>query len=186
MTKKNIAIIQRMLSGVHGDRAGLKKIGTDGGFFYAMDGYRLVQFSDCSDDLPLFTEEEKHLCPNYRRYVEDANRQLYSKTVEIPYKAEDIRRWHKRNLRHDKRIPFCLGINAVNNRTRCFGINGSFLADAMETTKSNRIQIPDDFTSLMIQGNGFTWIIMPVMMEWARECNKTMTIPVIEPEITYL
>lgn len=151
------------------------KVRMANGFYYATDMFRIVRFEDMIDDMPLYADNE---CPlDYDKYFNAAAGCEYD-ALEIPYTASQIKAWCKGEKQKTKcaKIPFKLGTFVKPNIIpRWIAINSDFLIDAMETTKSNIVHIPKKNSSmLLMQGNGFVWLIMPVILE-GYESDKHMT-----------
>ena len=149
---------------------------SDTGFYYAMDGYRIVRIEPMEFHgaaLPIFDINSK--LPNYKLYFEDANKSQY-KNITIPYTANQIEKWYKENLKAGNKKVYTFGerIN-IPNRRIWFGINPKFLIDAMRTTGSQIVSIPDKGNKIIIQGKGYVWIICPVACKDDYECNHYMT-----------
>jgi hypothetical protein len=162
MLKKYENIIKRVLNP---NREDMSKVGFDRGFYYAFDGYRIAQFEEKPNDLPVYGENEHQ--PNYKKYAEDAANVNYTELV-IPYTVKQIKEWDKENKKIDKnlRLPFKLGVKAhfKNGRSFRLGINHKFLTDAMETTGSNKLWIPKYGCCMLMKGNGFVWLIMGIQL----------------------
>lgn len=177
MTKKNQKII---MGTCNPDESNLAKVAfdTETGFYYAMDGYRLVRVEMtefCGAEIPVFDDNDKVVLPNYKRYVEQANTTNYT-MVEIPYTVAQIKKWRSANLKRKESLPFTFGIR-INNPYRkvWFGINPKFLTDAMETTGNNRIYIPEKGSNFFMEGNGYLWIICAVECKDSFKSNHSMT-----------
>lgn len=158
MLKKNIKIIERTLNR---EKENLSKIIADNGYFYAMDGYRMVRCEDIPDGLPVFEKNESH--PNAEVFMTRAAEQTYREFV-VPYPIEALKKWRTWLRKNKKREPYILGISGEtsNHRKHWFGIDITFLIDAIETTGSYVIKVPERYTAMVMEGNGFGWIIMPV------------------------
>lgn len=169
MLNKFEKIIKKVINPNHEQT---KKLVFTDGFYYATDGFRVVQFGveNTIADAPVFEENEKQY--NCKRKYEQANETDYD-SLEIPYTTEQIKSWVKetKKIHKDLKIPFKLGTTA--GRT-WIGINPKFLTDAMETTGSNILFVPHKGKGLLMQGNGFAWIIMPIMLQ-GYESDKHMT-----------
>ena len=75
MTKKNQKIINGVLNK---EKKNLSKVAfeTDTGFYYATDGFRMVRIEVsemCNAEIPLFTDKDKVVLPNYKRNYQTAN-----------------------------------------------------------------------------------------------------------------
>lgn len=169
MLKKFEKIINKVINPKHEQT---KKLVFKDGFYYATDGFRVVRFGieNTIADAPVFEEGEKQY--NCKREYEQANEIDYD-SLEIPYTIEQIKAWVKETKKIHKglRVPFKLG--TTTDRI-WIGINPKFLIDAMETTKSNILFVPHKGKRLLMQGNGFVWLIMPVMLQ-GYESDKHMT-----------
>lgn len=158
MLKKNIKIIERTLNR---EKENLSKIIADNGYFYAMDGYRMVRCEDIPDGLPVFEKNESH--PNAEVFMIRAAEQTYREFV-VPYPLEVLKKWRTSLGKNKIKIPYMLGMSGKTSigSEHWFGINISFLIDAIKTTDSYVIKVPEKFTGMVMEGNGFTWLIMPV------------------------
>ena len=187
MTKKNQKIINGVL---RTDKKEFSKVSfdTDTGFYYATDGFRMVRIEIgemCNSEIPLFTEEDKVTLPkNYINGYRDANKIEYTK-VFIPYTVAQIKKWKSLNFKAGRKIPFTFGMK-INypyhcNRKGWFGIDTKYLIEAMETTGSQHIYVPNEGYQFLMEGKGYTWLICAVECKDDFECNKHMTeIPVME------
>lgn len=170
MLKKHEKIIAKVLSP---GRDQFAKIGYDKetGFFYATDGYRMVRIDAehlASTCLPIFDEflGDKH--PDYGKYIKPYA-DMEFETITIPYNLKTLKEWQADNDAHDRRIPFYLGKRLNGNSfTPYIGIDPRYLIDAIETTGSYDVLIPKKGMQLIMQGNGFLWIICPVQAN----CNE--------------
>lgn len=176
MLKKNAKIV---MGTCNPTKENLKKVYFDPetGFYYAIDGYRLVRVEVTEMDTSLVEVfEDMHGAPNFANYFRRANEAQYT-TVEIPYSAKQIDDWRKACNKKKDRLPFTFGIkgNSAFGRNWWVGINPKFLVDAMLTTGSQVIGIPDRGNMLVMEGNGYTWLIMPVECKDDYERNHTMT-----------
>ena len=165
MLKKHETIMKRAMCP---DKNDLAKVGFENGFYYAANGYLIVRSEDRPSTLPIFDDTENH--PNYSKYFETACDVPYH-DVTIPYTVQEIRDWIKDCRKRALRFPFKLG---TRDSTYWVGINPKFLADAMETTKSNVVSVPEKGHMLLMQGNGFVWLIMPIALR-GDEKDKNMT-----------
>ena len=167
MLKKYERIIKKSLCP---DKADLAKIGFVDGYYYAANGYVMVRCEERPNDLPIFGKSENH--PNYLRYIEEAADASHYK-VTIPYSPKQIRDWIKtyKKKTGGLRRPFNLG---AMDSTYWVGINPEYLADALETTQTNEVWIPEQGHMILIQGNGFVWLIMPIALQ-GFEKDKHMT-----------
>lgn len=177
MLKKNQKIINSVL---RPQKEQLSKVAfdTETGFYYALDGFRLVRIEPAefnNAEIPVFESDTNVTLPNYKKYCQDANEVEYTE-VTIPYTIKQIKEWYKENQKRKERLPFTLGkkINGYK-QSGWFGINPQFLIDAMETTGSNKISIPDRGASVVMQGKGYLWIIMSVLCKNEYEKNHKMT-----------
>lgn len=169
LTKKEERIINSVLNPT---KENLSKVGHAEGYWYAMDGFRLVRFEQPPNELPIFEENEQK--PNYKYYFEDVANKEIQCTQKIPYSVEQIKAWSKTH----KGMAFELGVMAKISSRTCFwlGINPKFLVDAMTTTGSNEIKIPSKGAMLIIEGNGFTWLVMGIRMKTDQSIFSKMTI----------
>lgn len=158
MLKKNIKIIKGTL---RPEKEEFSKVIPYGGFYYTCDGFRMVRFKELPDELPLFKDNEPHF--NVEFGILRAAEQIYREFV-VPYPIEVLKKWRTWLRKNKKREPYRLGISGEtsNHRKHWFGIDITFLIDAIETTGSYVIKVPERYTAMLIEGNGFTWIIMPV------------------------
>lgn len=157
MLKKYIKVIENLIaigkSGVCADKC---PINTEfnGKYLYA-DGYRCV-IVDEKFDIPT----QNGVVYFISKFIEE-----FSEISEIliPYNAVQLRKFAKQ---HE---PFYLGVS-TGEIIHCtsVGVNPKFLADAMETTKSNTVKISDK-GHMVIEGNGFKWLIMPIMRQTLRQ-----------------
>lgn len=169
MTEREYNIVSGVLVP---DKPECAKFAYDGGYFYGTDMFRMVRLETdvypliLNGKLPVFEDNEKH--PDYKRYMIQAAESNYTK-LEIPYTPDQIREWEESN---DQKIPFKLGIK---QGWIYIGLQPSFLADAMETCQTNEVYVPDKLrVPLLISGNGFTWLVMPVMLQGYNR-DKVMT-----------
>lgn len=158
MLKKNIKIIKGTLNS---EKEKFSKVIPYGGFYYTCDGFRMVRFEELPDELPLFEDNEPHF--NVKFGILRAAEQTYREFV-VPYPIEVLKKWRTWLRKNKKREPYILGMSGEtsNHCKHWFGINISFLIDAIETTGSYVIKVPERYTAMLIEGNGFTWIVMPV------------------------
>lgn len=142
------------------------------GFYYATDGYRMVRFSEQPNELPVETEGNTlNICTH--TYKTAADTEYFA--LEIPYYLDQIKAWYKENKKSKKKLPFKLGVQVeISVGKHYIAINPKFLIEAMEITGSNTIMIPKTGLGLLISGNGFDWIIMPVVCK-GFESDKHMT-----------
>lgn len=157
MLKKYIKVIENLIAvGKSGVCANKCPINAEfnGKYLYA-DGYHCV-IVDEKLDIPT---------QNGAVYTIGKSVEEFSEISEIliPYNAVQIRKFAK------QREPFYLGVS-TGGIIHCtsVGINPTFLADAMETTKSNAVKISDK-CHMVIEGNGFKWFIMPIMRQTLRQ-----------------
>lgn len=172
MLKKCENIIRRLRNPQYPETL---KVRMANGFYYATDMFRAVRFEDRINDMPLYADNE---CPlDYDKYFNTAADCEYD-ALEIPYTASQLKAWCKgeKNKTKCAKIPFRLGAFVRPGRiARWIAVNSDYLIDAMETTKSNIVHIPKENSSmLLMQGNGFVWLIMPVILE-GYESDKHMT-----------
>lgn len=158
MLKKNIKIIKGTL---RPEKEKISKVIPYGGFYYICDGFRMVRFEELPNELPLFEDNEPRF--NVEFCVLRAAEQTYREFV-VPYPIEVLKKWRTWLRKNKRKEPYRLGISGKTSRgsEHWFGIDISFLIDAIETTGSYVIKVPENFTGMLIEGNGFTWIIMPV------------------------
>lgn len=170
MLKKNIKIIKGTL---RPEKEKLAKVVSYGGFYYACDDFRMVRFEELPDELPLFEDNEPHF--NVEFGVLRAAEQTYREFV-VPYPIEVLKKWRTWLRKNKKREPYRLGISGKTSRgsKHWFGINISFLIDAIETTGSYVIKVPERYTAMVMEGNGFTWIIMPVDVKDGKDKGETI------------
>lgn len=186
MTKKNQKIINGILDK---EKKNFSKVAfdTDTGFYYATDGFRMVRIEVsemCNAEIPLFTDKDKVVLPNYKRNYQTANEIEYTKVL-IPYTIAQIKKWKSANIKADRKVPFTFGMKINypyrSNRKGWFGINPKYLIEAMETTGSQYIYVPNEGYQFFMEGNGYTWLICAVECKDDSEFNKHMTeIPEME------
>lgn len=159
MLKKYEKIIKSVLNSKD-ERFTNVYLSPDTGFYHATDGYRVVRFSEQPNELPVETEGNTlNICT--RTYETAANTE-YS-ALEVPYYLDQIKAWYKENKKSKKNLPFKLGVQVKTSVGEYYAaINPKFLIEAMEITGSNTIMIPKTGQGLLISGNGFDWIIMPI------------------------
>lgn len=165
MTKGNIRIIKGCLCAT---KENLSKVGYVDGYYYAMDGFRIVRCEE-NPELPIFSDREIH--PSYA-YTINSHLDRESTTIKIPYTVKQIKEWYKEYKKKSGglKTPFVLGFKGKF----WLGINPKFLIDAMETTGSSEIKCVNGGSSIIVEGNGFLWIIMGIALQgW--EKDKTMT-----------
>lgn len=175
MTKKNMKIIQKILKSTN-EKCQKIYFDNETGYYYGTDGYRMVRIDSREmngAEIPMFDESEEHYnCATMVKNVADKN---YTELF-IPYTVEQIKEWNKNEKKNKRRTPFTLGVKCHTTLGSSFwiGINPTFLIDAIETTGSNYIQIPDTGCTMLMEGKGYLWLIMPIQCEeW--EHNKKMT-----------
>ena len=178
MLKKNQKIIKSVL---RPQKEQFCKVAfdTETGFYYALDGFRIVRIEQAEfigAEIPVFDiDTPKEKLPNYKRYIERANEVGYTE-LKIPYTPDQIDKWYSNNKKKKDRVPFALGMEIKGSyRKRWFGINPKFLTDAMRTTGSQIISVPDMGEQLVMQGNGYLWIICPVECKDDYPTNHHMT-----------
>ena len=166
MTKKNMKIISGVLNHT---KTSMAKAGFVDGYYYAMDGYRLVRCKE-NPELLVFGIGEHH--PNYSFYIKGYDDFGKYTSIKIPYTVKQIKEWQKYIKKIDKslKLPFKLGYKGKY----WMGINAKFLTDAMETTGSNELFCPNDSGAMIMMGNGFVWAIMGIMLQ-GFENDKHMT-----------
>lgn len=171
MLKKYEKIIKSVLNPII-ERFANVYLSPDTGFYYATDGYRMVRFSGQPNELPVETEGNMlNMCIHTYKTAADTE---YS-ALEIPYYLDQIKAWYKENKKSKKNLPFKLGVQVETSVGKHYiAINPKFLIEAMETTGSNKIMIPKTGQGLLVSGNGFDWIIMPVACK-DFESDKHMT-----------
>lgn len=181
MLKKYEKIIKSVLN-PKDERFANVYLSPDTGFYYATDGYRMIRFSGQPNELPVKTEGNiLNMCTRTYEIAADTE---YS-ALEIPYYLDQIKAWHKENKKSKKNLPFKLGVQVQTSVGKHYiAINPKFLIEAMEITGSNTIMIPKTGQGLLILGNGFEWIIMPVVCK-DFESDKHMT-EIQIAKITYL
>lgn len=172
MVKKNIKIIKGTL---RPEKEKISKVIPYGGFYYICDGFRMVRFEEFPDELPLFENNEPHF--NVEFPVRRASEQIYREFV-VPYPIEVLKKWRTWLRRNKRAEPYRLGISGKTSygSEHWFGINISFLIDAIETTGSYVIKVPERYTAMVMEGNGFTWIIMPVDVKDGKDKGKTIIV----------
>lgn len=141
----------------------------DGKFLLA-DGFRLLIFTE-NPDLPTGGNADRYFRQDNDFDFQDSTGNFVE--LEIPYTIEQIKKWYK--WARAKRIPFSLGVQAHFYRGDAYiGINGKFLLEAMELTRSNVIQFTDKGKMRIKSADGrFTYIIMPVVENTEKpEVNK--------------
>lgn len=146
------------------------------GFYYATDGYRMIRFSEQPNELPVETEGRiLGECMHLYKTTADTE---YS-ALEIPYYLDQIKTWHKENKKSKKNLPFKLGVQVETSVGKHYvAINPKFLIEAMEITGSNTIMIPKTGQGLLISGNGFDWIIMPIACKGLKSDAFMTEIPI--------
>jgi hypothetical protein len=148
------------------------------GKYLLVDGFRVLIFTE-NPDLPLGGN-----VVNYFNQDNDADFQDSSGNfveLEIPYTLDEIKKWWK--WAKPRRYPFSLGVQiSFYSGDKYIGINGKFLIEAMELTKSNVIQFTDKGKMRIRSNDGrFTYIIMPVVENTEKpEMNK------VEHSMTYI
>lgn len=169
MLKKHEKIIRGVINPTH-EQTKKAQFSSDTGFYYIIDGYRCVRFAEHINDLPLFEYgENKYNCP---KQYERANEVDYD-ALEIPYTTEQIKSWMKETKKTHRGLKFPFKLGRTVDRL-WIGINPKFLIDAMETTRSNILFVPHEGKVLLIKGNGFVWLIMPILLQ-GFENDKHMT-----------
>lgn len=172
MLKKNIKVVKGVLNSRKDQMA---KVGFVDGNYYACDGFRLVRFAEYVE-LPMFGNSEKH--PNYLFMMREAANTTDWETIFIPYTVQQIKDWFKKPNstafiydENKKKITrnkaFYVGKTvemAYSHKVMNVEINPKFLIDAMETTGSNEIKV-DSKGKILVEGNGFTWLIMPILQD---------------------
>lgn len=169
MLKKYERIIKKMLNP---EKEPLSKaqLSPDTGFYYVTDGFRIIRFADVINDLSIFEDGEKY--NDCTKWYKQANEVEYD-ALEIPYTIEQIKAWIKENKK--SKLPFKLGTFVKTSlSSHWIGINPKFLIEAMETTGSNILFIPHKGQMMIMKGNNFDWLIMPVALQ-GFESDKHMT-----------
>lgn len=184
MLKKNIKVIKGVLNPRKDEMA---KVGFVDGNYYACDGFRLVRFAEYVE-LPMFGNLEKH--PNYLVVMRDAADTSDWEIIVIPYTVKQIKDWFKKpnsttfiyddyKKKVTRNKAFYVGKTiemTYSHEVKNVEINPKFLIDAMETTGSNKIMV-DSKGKILIEGNGFTWLIMPILKDLDEiDHNGKMTI----------
>lgn len=146
MLKKHIKVIEKLVasrkSGVFSSKCPVNA-DFNGKYLYS-DAFRFVVIDEKLD-----IATENCGCGTLR-YAQDMLKQFKSEIeVVIPYTTSQIRKYAKQDN------PFYMGVS-TGEIIRCtnVGINPKFLADAMETTKSNAVKISNK-GHMVIEGNGF-------------------------------
>lgn len=170
MLKKNIKIIKGTL---RPEKEKISKVIPYGGFYYICDGFRMVRFEELPNELPLFEDNEPRF--NVEFSVLGAAEQTYREFV-VPYPIEVLKKWRTWLRKNKKREPYILGMSGKTSRgsEHWFGIDISFLIDAIETTGSYVIKVPEKYTAMVMEGNGFTWFIMPVDVKDGKDRGETI------------
>lgn len=155
MLKKHIKVIEKLIANRKSSFASKCPVNADfnGKYLYS-DAFRFVVIDE---KLDIATENCN--C-DMIRFAQDTLSKFKKETeVAIPYTTSQIRKYAKQDN------PFYMGVS-TGKIIRCtnVGIDPKFLADAMETTKSNVVQI-DEKGRMIIQGNGFKWYILPIIRE---------------------
>ena len=169
MLKKDIKIIKSMLNP---EKNRISKAFFEGGFYYVCDGYRMVRWDSSTLDLlgemiagkeasiPLFDESENH-CNIMPELQVVANINDWQE-VKIPYTLKQIKEWYK-YMRDDLgRLAFNIGLPIELKGFTSMEINFRYLIDALETTKNFTLKASTKGRRILVEGNGFTWIIMPI------------------------
>ena len=175
MLKKYEKIIKSVLNSKD-ERFANVYLSSDTGFYYATDGYRMIRFSEQPNELPVETEGSTlNRCTHIYKTAADTE---YS-ALEIPYYLYQIETWHKENKKSKKNLPFKLGVQVKTSVGEHYiAINPKFLIEAMETTGSNTIMIPKTGQGLLISGNGFDWIIIPIVFKGFKSDKHMTEIPI--------
>jgi len=168
MLKKNIKIIKGTL---RPEKEKLAKVVYHGGFYYACDDFRMVRFEELPDELPLFEDNEPRFDVEFG--VLRAAEQTYREFV-VPYPIEVLKKWRTGK----RKEPYRLGISGKTSygSEHWFGININFLIDAIETTGSYVIKVPERYTAMVMEGNGFTWMIMPIDVKDGKDKGETIIV----------
>ena len=175
MLKKYEKIIKSVLNPKNEKFANVY-LSPDTGFYYATDGYRMVRFSGQPNELPVETEGKMlNMC--IHTYETAADTEYFA--LEIPYYLDQIKAWYKENKKSKKNLPFKLGVQVKTSVGKHYiAINPKFLIEAMETTDSNTIMIPKTGQELLISGNEFEWIIMPIACKGFKSDEFMTEIPI--------
>ena len=141
------------------------------GKYFLVDGFRVLIFTE-NPDLPIGGTAPRLYMDNDNDFdFQDSSGNFVEK--EIPYTLEQIKKWWK--WAEKRRMPFSLGV-LVNfySGDKYIAINGKFLIEAMELTKSNIIQFTNKGKMRIKSADGrFTYIIMPIVEETKKpEINK--------------
>lgn len=142
----------------------------NGGKFLITDGYRMLITTE-NPDLLLGGKAAKYFEQDNDFDFQDSSGNFVE--LEIPYTVEQIKAWYK--WAKPRKIPFSLGVQAhFYGGDKYIAINGKFLIEAMELTKSNVIQFTDKGKMRIKSNDGrFTYIIMPVVEDTEKpEINK--------------
>lgn len=140
------------------------------GKFLLVDGFRVLIFTE-NPDLPTGGTVYQYFNQDNDADFQDTSGNFVE--LEIPYTVEQIKKWWK--WAKEKRMPFSLGVQgSFYKGEKYIGINGKFLIEAMELTKSNVIQFTDRGKMRIKSNDGrFTYIIMPVIEDTEKpEINK--------------
>lgn len=175
MLKKYEKIIKNVLN-PKDERFANVYLSPDTGFYYATDGYRVVRFSGQPNELPVETEGKiLNMCMHIYKTAAGTE---YS-ALEIPYYLDQIEAWYKKNKKSKRNLPFKLGVQVETSVGKHYiAINPKFLIEAMETTGSNKIMIPKTGQGLLVSGNGFDWIIMPIICKGLKSDEFMTEIPI--------
>lgn len=169
MLKKDIKIIKDM---INPEKENIGKAIFEGGFYYVCDGFRLVRWGSTALDLlgemiagkkasiPLYDESENHynVLPSLNQVADICDWQ----EVKIPYSVNQLKDWRKKCGDKYGRIAFNLGVPIKLKNYKSIMINGKFLIDALETTKNSTLKVSPTSHHILIEGNGFMWIIMAI------------------------
>lgn len=154
MTKKNEKIINTIISRIPKEQ--FRKGYIVNGKFVITNGYMLL-VSDEVPNVPLHYEDAD--ISYLLKLQEEVQR---SQVVDVRYSADVIKKWYRRN----ERKPYYIGVEKKSERLVKYsiGIDPLFLSAAMELTKTRTIHVADSYCrSLMIEGNGMTMYVMPIL-----------------------
>ena len=132
----------------------------DNGKFLLIDGYRMLITTE-NPELPIGGKATEYFKQDNDFDFQDSSGNFVE--LDIPYSVDQIKSWYK--WAKPRKIPFSLGVVAhFYSGDKYIAINGKFLIEAMELTKSNTIQFTDKGKMRIKSADGrFTYIIMPVV-----------------------
>ena len=157
---------------------GFSRVSKSDGKFLLIDGYRILIFTE-NPNLPVGGTKQAYFKQDNDFDFQDTMGNFVE--LEIPYTVEQIKKWWK--WAKSRKMPFSLGVAGnFYGGEKYIGINGQFLIEAMELTKSNVIQFTDHGKMRIKSNDGrFTYIIMPVVENTEKpEVNK------VEHNMTYI